>query len=155
MKSLRSDNGGEYCSKEFDRYCSEHGICRENIIPRTPQENGVSERMNRTIMECARCMRLHAGLPLQFWVDVVDIVVYLINIKPSISLDGGIPEEAWIGKKVNYSFLKPFGCEAFVKKIEQSLRQNQRNVPLLDMVLMILVITYMIMKITKSLGAEM
>ena len=70
--------------------------------------------MNKTIMEHARCMILHAGLPLQFWVDAVDIVVYLINRGPSSSLDGGIPEEAWTGKKVNYSFLKPFGCEAFV-----------------------------------------
>eukprot|EP00253_Pinus_taeda_P017242 PITA_17242 len=66
LKCLRSDNGGEYCSKEFDKYCSEHGIRRQKTVPRTPQENGVSERMNRTIMERARCMRLHAGLPLQF-----------------------------------------------------------------------------------------
>jgi len=66
LKCLRSDNGGEYCSKEFDRYCSEHGIRKEKTVPRTPQENGVSERMNRTIMEHARCMRLHARLPLQF-----------------------------------------------------------------------------------------
>jgi len=60
--------------------------------------------MNMTIMECARCMRLHAGLSLQFRADAVDIVVYLINRGPSSSLDGGIPEEAWTGKKVNYSF---------------------------------------------------
>ena len=59
-------------------------------------------------------MRLHAGLPLQFWVDVVNNVVYLINRGPSSSLDGGIPEEAWIGKQVKYSFLRTFGCEAFV-----------------------------------------
>ena len=98
LKCLRSDNGGEYCRKYFDRYCSENGIYRENTILRTPQENGVSKRMNRTIMECARCMRLHAGLPLQFWVDVVDIVVYLIKRGPSSSLDGGIPKEAWICK---------------------------------------------------------
>jgi hypothetical protein len=64
LKCLRSDNGGEYCNKEFDDYCSYHGICREKTVPRTPQENGVSERMNRTIMERARSMRLHAGLPL-------------------------------------------------------------------------------------------
>ena len=114
LKRLRSDNGGEYCSKEFDRYCLEHGTHRENTIPITPQENVVSERMNRTTMECEMCMRLHARLPLQFWADVIDIVVYLINRGPSSSLDGGIPEEAWTGKKVNYSFLKPFGCEAFV-----------------------------------------
>jgi hypothetical protein len=114
LKCLRSDNGGEYCSKEFNDYYSYHGIHREKTVPRTPQENGVSERMNRTIMELARSMRLHAGFPLQFWVDVVDTGVYLINRGPSSSLDGIIPEEEWIGKKVNYSFLKTFGCEAFV-----------------------------------------
>ena len=70
--------------------------------------------MNRTFMERARSMRLHAGLPLQFWADAVDTAVYLINRGPSSALDGGIPEEAWTGKKVNYSFLKTFGCEAFV-----------------------------------------
>ena len=70
--------------------------------------------MNITIMEHARCMRLHAGFPLQFWADVVDTDVYLINKRPSSSLDGGIPEKAWTSKKVDYSFLKHFGCEAFV-----------------------------------------
>ena len=92
LKCLKSDSGDEYCSKDFDAYCSYHGICIENIVPGTPQENGVSERMNMTIMECARSMRLHASFPLQFWVDVIDTVVYLINIGPSSSLNGRIPE---------------------------------------------------------------
>jgi hypothetical protein len=70
--------------------------------------------MNRTIMERARSMILHAGFPLQFWADVVDTVVYLINIGPLSSLDGRFLEEAWTEKNVNYSFLKTFGCEAFV-----------------------------------------
>jgi len=60
-------------------------------------------------MERARCMRFHARFPLQFWVDVVDTVVYLINRGTSSSLDGGVPEEAWTSKMVNYSFLNPFG----------------------------------------------
>ena len=91
MKRIISDNGGKYCSKEFDSYYSHNGIHRKKIVPGTPQENGVSERMNRMIMECARCMRLHAGFPLQFWDDAVNIVVYLINRGPSSTLDGGIP----------------------------------------------------------------
>ena len=82
LKCLRSDNGGEYCSKEFDSYCSHNGIHREKTVPRTPQENGVSERMNRMIMERTRCMTLHAGFALQFWDDVVDTFVYLINKGP-------------------------------------------------------------------------
>ena len=74
LKCLRYDNGGEYCSKDFDSYCSHSGIHREKEVPGTPQENGVLERINRMIMEHARCMRLHVGFPLQFWVDVVDIL---------------------------------------------------------------------------------
>ena len=64
LKCLRSDNGGEYCSKEFDYYYSYHSIHREKTVPGTPQENGLSERMNTTIMERARSMRLHASFPL-------------------------------------------------------------------------------------------
>jgi len=68
----------------------------------------VLERMNKIIMECARYMRLHAGLPLQFWEYVVDIFVYLVNKGSSSFLDGGIPKGAWASKRVNNSFLKTF-----------------------------------------------
>ena len=67
-----------------------------------------------TIMERARSMRLNAGFTLQSWLDAINIIVYLINKGPLIYLDGGIIEEAWTGKKVNYSFLKTFSCEEFV-----------------------------------------
>jgi hypothetical protein len=66
LKCLRSENRGEYCNNEFDDYYSYHEIRRDTIVPGTPQENGVSERMNKTIMERARSMGLHAGFPLQF-----------------------------------------------------------------------------------------
>ena len=79
--------------------------------------------MNRTIMECARCMRLHVEFPLQFWVDVVNTAIYLINRGPSSALDGGIPEEEWTGKHVKYSFLRTFGCEPFVH-IDKDDRTN-------------------------------
>ena len=64
LKCLRLENGGEYCSKEFDDNFSYHGIRREKTVLGTPQENGVSERMNKTIMEHARSIILHAGFPL-------------------------------------------------------------------------------------------
>ena len=99
-------------------------------------------------------MRLHARFPLQFWEDAMDIFVYLINKGPSSSLNGDILEEACIGKKVNYSFLKTFNCEAFVhidKENKTKLEENPRSVILLDMELMILVIVCMIMKTIKLL----
>ncbi|KAH9320422.1 hypothetical protein KI387_044522, partial [Taxus chinensis] len=76
-----------------------NGICRERTVLRTPQENGVVEIINMTIMERARSMRIHSRLPLQFWAEVVDTMVYLINRGPSSSLVGGIPEESWTGKE--------------------------------------------------------
>jgi transposase InsO family protein len=89
LKCLRSNDGGEYCNKKFDYYCSYHEIRREKTVRGTPQENGVSERMNRTIMEHSRSMRLQVGFPLHFWEDVADIFVYLRGLE--ISLDGRIP----------------------------------------------------------------
>ena len=128
---LRSDNGGyAYYNNEFDIYGSYHVIHRDKTVPRSPQENGVSKRMNRTNMEHARCMGLHVGFPLQFLVDIVDNVIYLINKGPSSSFDGGILEEAWTRKKVNYSFLKTFNCEAFVhidKQNRTKLEQKSKK----------------------------
>ena len=79
VKCLRSYNGGEYIDGGFSEYCAAQGIRMEKTIPGTPQQNGVSEHMNRTLNEHARSMRLHAGLPKTFWADAVSIAAYLIN----------------------------------------------------------------------------
>ena len=79
VKCLRSDNRGEYIDGGFNEYCATHGIRMEKTIPGTLQQNGVVKRMNGTVNERARSMRLHAGLPKTFWVDVVITAAYLIN----------------------------------------------------------------------------
>ena len=66
VKCLRSDNGGEYIDGGFSEYCTAHEIKMEKTIFGTPRQNGVAERMNRTLNEHARSMRLHAGLPKTF-----------------------------------------------------------------------------------------
>ena len=63
----------------FSEYCTARGIRMEKTIPGTPQQNGVAERMNRTLNERARSMRLHAGLPKTFQADAVSTASYLIN----------------------------------------------------------------------------
>ena len=95
MKCLRSDNGGEYTSNEFKSYCSEKGIRHEKTVPCTPQQNGVAERMNRTIVEKIRCMLRMANLPKSFWGEVVVTACYLINRSPSVPLDFDILERVW------------------------------------------------------------
>jgi hypothetical protein len=83
-------------------------------VPGTPQQNGTAERMNRTINERARSMRLHSGLPQTFWADAVHTAVYLINRGPSVPLEFRLPEEVWRGKEVQLSHLKVFRCVFYV-----------------------------------------
>ena len=79
VKCLRSDNGGEYIDGGFSEYHAAQGIRMEKTIPGTPQQNDVAERMNRTLIERARSMRLHARLLKTFWADAISTAAYLIN----------------------------------------------------------------------------
>ena len=123
LKCLRTDNGGEYTSREFNAYCGRHGIRHEKTVPRTPQHNGVAERMNRTIMERVRSMISMAKLPKPFWGEAVRTACYLINRSPSVPLNFGIPEKVWSGKHPSYSHLRVFGCLAFVH-VSKELRKK-------------------------------
>ena len=114
VKCLRSNNGGEYIDGEFSEYCARQGIRMEKTITETPQQNGVAERMNRTLNERARSMRLHAGLPKPFWVDVVSTTTYLINQGPLVPMEFRLPEEVWSSKEVMFSHLKFFYCVSYV-----------------------------------------
>ena len=121
LKCIRSDNGGEYMGS-LDSYCKKQGIRHEVTVPGTPQHNAVAERMNRTIMERIRSMLSHAKLPKRFWDEALRTAVDLINLSPSIPLDGDVAEHAWSGKEVSYKHLKVFGCRAFahVPDVERS-----------------------------------
>ena len=114
VKCLRLDNGGEYIDRGFNEYCAAQGIRTEKTIPETPQQNGVAKRMNITLNERARSMRLHAGLPKTFWADAVSTVAYLINRGPSVPMEFRLLEEVWSGKEVKFSHLKFFGCISYV-----------------------------------------
>ena len=114
IKVLRSDNGGEYLSKEFNDFLSSKGIKRQLTVPRTPEQNGVAERKNRTIQETARSMLHAAGLPDSFWAEAVLTAVILRNRSPTVAVKGSTPYESFIGKKPDVSNLKVFGCDAFM-----------------------------------------
>ena len=114
IKRLRSDNGGEYTSNEFNQYCREKGIQREFTIPHSPQQNGVSERMNRTILDLARSMLHHANLGHEFWAEAVATAVYIRNRSPTSKLKDKTPFESWFEKKPTVNHLRVFGCKAMV-----------------------------------------
>ena len=114
-------------------------------VPRQPQQNGVAERMNKTLNKRARSMRLYAGLPQMFWAKAVNTAAHLINTCPSTPLNFKLPKEVWSGKKVNLSYLKVFGCVSYLH-IDSTARiswmQNLRNASLLVMVTLSLVIIF-------------
>jgi transposase InsO family protein len=71
IKILRTDRGGEYCSKEFQDFCDKHGIQRHLTATYTPHQNGISERKNRTIMNMVRCMLTYMCVPKDFWPEAM------------------------------------------------------------------------------------
>lgn len=114
VKRLRCDNGGEYTSKAFVDYCKSNGIQRELTVPYSPQQNGIAERLNRTLMEMARSIMYHSGVPMSFWAEALSSAVYIRNRCPTAALKDVTPFERWYNKKPDVSNLKVFGCKAFV-----------------------------------------
>jgi hypothetical protein len=113
IKCLRTDNGGEFTSVEFENYCKEAGIERHKTMVYTPQQNGVVERMNKTLLERARSMLSNAKLQQELWAEAVLTTCYLINRSPSTAINCKIPEEVWTGHSCDYSNLRIFGCDAY------------------------------------------
>ncbi|WVZ06123.1 hypothetical protein V8G54_019469 [Vigna mungo] len=112
LKCLRTDNGLEFVSEEFNGFCKEKGIRRHRTVVGTPQQNGLAERMNRTILERVRCMLLGSGLSKAFWGEAANTAVYLINRSPSSALNFKTPMEVWSGRPADYSHLRVFGSLA-------------------------------------------
>lgn len=124
IKAIVNDNGGEYTSKAFDHFISEHGIRMHLTAPYTPQQNPVAERGNRTTVEKARAMLEHAGLPSEFWAEAVSTAVYLENRTPIASRGFKSPYELWNGAAPSYGHLRVFGCLAYIH-IDKGRRQGK------------------------------
>lgn len=111
----RTDNGGEYLSREFQGYLKLKGIRHELTIAHTPEQNGVSERMNRTLMESAIAMIVHAGLSKEYWAKAVATAAYMRNRTATSALkEDKTPHEKWYERKPDISHLKVFGCAAYL-----------------------------------------
>lgn len=129
IKILRSDNGSEYITSELDEFLRLSGIIHQFTNPYTPEQNGMAERMNRTLIEKARSMLYGAGLPKTFWAEAVSTAAYLVNRSPARG-HGKTPEEIWTGVKPDLSHLRVFGCTAMVhvpKELRKKLDSKSRE----------------------------
>ena len=113
IRRFRCDNGrGEYDNQYCTDFLKAEGISYEPATPATQNQNGVSERKIRTVVERARSMLLEARMPEQSWADAVATAVYILNRIPTKALTGKTPFEAWLGRRPNLSHLRRFGCDA-------------------------------------------
>ncbi|GJS52670.1 retrotransposon protein, putative, ty1-copia subclass, partial [Tanacetum coccineum] len=113
VKKLRTDNGLESCNQEFNNLCKESGIARHLKVAGTPQQNGLAERMNRSLLNKVRCLLIQSGLPDSFWVEATVTATYLIHRSPSITLEKKTPMDLWSGHPANYEMLRIFDCVAY------------------------------------------
>uniref|UniRef100_A0A2N9EKF5 Integrase catalytic domain-containing protein n=1 Tax=Fagus sylvatica TaxID=28930 RepID=A0A2N9EKF5_FAGSY len=113
LKALRTNRGREYLSDQFKDLYEEKGIHRQLTILNTPQQNGVTERRNRTLLDMVRSMMAQANLPISFWGDALLTAAYILNRVPFQSVSS-TPYELWKGKKPNLEHLRPWGSASFV-----------------------------------------
>lgn len=114
IKAIRTDNGTEYCNKAFDQFCRSSGILHQKSVVYTPQQNGVAERMNRTLVERARCMLADASLNKSYWAEAINMAAFLANRSINSATNGKIPEELWSSKRVDLKDLRIFGTPVMV-----------------------------------------
>ncbi|GJT20229.1 putative ribonuclease H-like domain-containing protein [Tanacetum coccineum] len=110
VKVIRCDNGTEFKNKEMNQFCERKGIKREFSVARTPQQNGVVERKNRTLIEAARTMLVDSKLPTTFWAEAVNTACYVQNRVLVTKPHNKTPYELFLGRKPALGFMRPFGC---------------------------------------------
>ncbi|GJW53531.1 putative ribonuclease H-like domain-containing protein [Tanacetum coccineum] len=110
VKVIRSDNGTEFKNSIMNQFCEIKGIKREFSVARTPQQNGVAERKNRTLIEAARTMLVDSKLPTTFWAEAVNTACYVLNRVLVIKPHNKTPYELIRGRPPLIDFMKPFGC---------------------------------------------
>lgn len=111
-KVIRSDRGGEYMGKIFQNYIIAQGIQNHRTAPYSPQQNGIAERKNRTLIEMARCMIIEAGLEKSFWGEAVVMANYVQNRLPSREVST-TPFQNWFGSKPSIEHFRRFGSKCF------------------------------------------
>ncbi|GJU84991.1 putative ribonuclease H-like domain-containing protein [Tanacetum coccineum] len=114
VKIIRSDNGTEFKNRDMLEFCGNKGIKQEYSTARTPQQNGVAERMNRTLIEAARTMLADSLLPTTFWAEAVSTACYIFNRVRVTKPQNKTPYELLFGHKPIISYIRPFGCHVTI-----------------------------------------
>ncbi|CAI7756865.1 unnamed protein product [Closterium sp. NIES-53] len=125
VKAIRTDQGGEFMSKEFSLWLKKNGIRHSLTMPYSPVMNGIAERANRTVTETAHGLLIEAGLPNYFWPDAVRSACVAKNrALTHVGADKWVPYVEWIGRKPKVDMLRVFGCMCMAL-VPKHLRHNK------------------------------
>ena len=114
VKNIRSDNGSEFKNTQVEEFLDEEGIKHELSTPYTPQQNGIVERKNRTLIEAARTLLDEYKTPDIFWADAVNTACHAINRLYLHKYLNKTPYEIITGKKPSVHYFRVFGCKCFI-----------------------------------------
>ncbi|GJT98358.1 putative ribonuclease H-like domain-containing protein [Tanacetum coccineum] len=110
VKIIRCDNGTKFKNNDMNQFCGMKGIKRDFSVARTPQQNGVAERKNRTLIEAARTMLSDSLLPTIFWAKALSTACYVQNRVLVTKPHNKTPYELLHGRPPSISFMRPFRC---------------------------------------------
>jgi transposase InsO family protein len=123
IKIVRSDRGGEYYGRyiedghapgPFAKFLQEHGIVAQYTMPGSPDQNGVAERRNRTLLDMVRSMLSSSNLPKSLWIEALKTTVYILNRVPTKAVPK-MPFELWKGWKPSLRHMRVWGCPSEVR----------------------------------------
>ena len=126
IRCLCTNKGGEFISHEFNVFCKANGISRQLTATYTPQQNGVAEHKNRTIMNMVRSMLSEKQVPKNFWPEAVNWTAHVLTRSPTLAVKDMTPKEAWSGVKPNVDYFQVFGCIGHVH-VSDSKRKKLDN----------------------------
>nr|GEU43002.1 putative ribonuclease H-like domain-containing protein [Tanacetum cinerariifolium] len=127
VKVIKSDNGTEFKNSNLNQFCGLKGIKKEFSVPRTPQQNGIAERKNQTLIEAARTMLAYSLLPIPFWAEAVNTACYVQNRVLVTKPHNKTPYELLHGRTPSIDFMRPFGCLVTILNTLDPLGKFQRK----------------------------
>nr|GEU58845.1 hypothetical protein [Tanacetum cinerariifolium] len=128
VKVIRCDNRTEFKNSDLNQFCRLKGIKREFSVPRTPKQNGIAERKNRTLIEAARTMLAYSLLPIPFWAEAVNTACYVQNRVSVTKPHNKNPYELLHGRLPSIGFMRPFSCPVIILNTLDHLGKFQGKV---------------------------
>jgi transposase InsO family protein len=114
LKKVRSDNGSEFKNSRIENFCDEKGIKHEFSTTYTPEQNGLVERKNRTLIDMARSMLSEYDISHSFWAETINTACHASNRLYCHRFFNKNPYELLIGRKPNISYFWVFGCKCYI-----------------------------------------